>query len=76
MDDKKDFVASYLKEKNIDSRNVVYVGNDINDLEAMKIVGLPIAPADAHRAVKRIAKYTTRARGGEGVVRELLDIIK
>ncbi len=76
VDDKKDFVASYLKEKNIDSRNVVYVGNDINDLEAMKIVGLPIAPADAHRAVKRIAKYTTRARGGEGVVRELLDIIK
>lgn len=76
VDDKKYFVANYLKEKNIDPRNVVYVGNDVNDLEAMKIVGLPIAPADAHDEVRRIARYTTHARGGEGVVRELLDIIK
>ena len=76
VDDKKNFVANYLKEKSIDARNVVYVGNDVNDLEAMKIVGMPIAPADAHRAVRRIAKYTTRTKGGEGVVRELLDIIK
>lgn len=76
VDDKQEFIASYMQERGINPQNVVYVGNDVNDLEAMKIVGMPIAPADAHRAVKKIAKHTTRARGGEGVVRELLDIIK
>lgn len=40
----------------------------------MKIVGYPIAPANAHVEVKKIAKLVTRAKGGDGVIRELLDI--
>ena len=52
---------------------MVYIGNDINDFEVMKIVGFPIAPADAHPQIKKIVKVVTRAKGGEGVIRELLD---
>ena len=68
-------LQKYSIENNINLNKVIYIGNDVNDLEAMQIVGFPITPADGHARVKRIAKYTTQARGGEGVVRELLDLI-
>jgi len=51
------------------------VGNDTNDVQAMKLVGHRVAPADAHVTVRSMATLVTVARGGEGVVRELADII-
>ncbi len=72
--DKKNALKKYCKKMKYDLSNVVYIGNDINDLEAMKIVGYPIAPADAHIEVKKIAKIITKTMGGDGVIRELLDI--
>jgi 3-deoxy-D-manno-octulosonate 8-phosphate phosphatase KdsC-like HAD superfamily phosphatase len=54
---------------------VVFVGNDINDLEVMNYVGYPVAPDDAHEEIKGIASIITKSRGGSGVIRELLDII-
>lgn len=52
-----------------------YVGNDTNDLEAMRLVGWPIAPADAHPDILAVAKLVTQTRGGEGVIRELIDLL-
>lgn len=54
---------------------VAYLGNDINDLECMKIVGLPGCVADAYPEVKNIALYITKAYGGKGAVREFCDFI-
>lgn len=54
---------------------VVYVGNDLNDLECMAAVGIPIAVADAHPDIKRTAKYVTSERGGSGAVREVCELI-
>ncbi len=48
--------------------------NNINDLEAMRIVGHPIVAADAHIEKKK-AKIVTKARGGDGVIREVVDFI-
>ena len=76
INNKKEILKKYCKEKNIDLSKVIYVGNDINDLEAMKIVGFSVAPADAAKKIKKIAKIITGARGGEGVVRELLNKFK
>ena len=42
----------------------------------MRRVGLPIAVADARPEVKAVALYITRAKGGEGAVREVLDMIR
>jgi len=53
----------------------MYIGNDLNDLEVMKIVGFPVAPADAYLKIKKIAKLVTEAKGGEGVVKELSDYL-
>jgi len=71
--DKRSTVQKYLQEKNIDPKNVIFAGNDINDKEAMEYVGWPIAPADAHPDVKKVARIVLKTKGGHGVIRELLD---
>ena len=72
-ENKKIVLSKYCEKNRYDLKKVVYIGNDINDFEVMKIVGFPIAPADAHPQIKKIVKVVTRAKGGEGVIRELLD---
>lgn len=72
VDNKKETLVSYCKENNIHLENVVYVGNDINDLEVMMSVGYPICPSDAYGEIKSISKITLETLGGEGVARELL----
>jgi YrbI family 3-deoxy-D-manno-octulosonate 8-phosphate phosphatase len=69
--DKKTALQDYCRERGHDLRRVLFVGNDVNDLPVMQVVGFPIAPADGHPAVKQIAFAVTRAKGGEGVVKEL-----
>ncbi len=68
---KQEAVRELAKEKGVDLKKVMYVGNDVNDLEAMKIVGIPIAPADAWPEVLEIASFVTKAAGGAGVIREI-----
>ena len=73
--DKRIALERYCDEKGYALHRVLYVGNDLNDLDVMKIVGIPVAPADAHPEVKKVAKIVTSARGGEGVVKELSERI-
>ena len=54
---------------------VAYVGDDVIDLPVMAQVGLSIAVPDAHDFVKQQAHYTTHAKGGQGVAREVADLI-
>ncbi|NKB20030.1 MAG: HAD hydrolase family protein [Alphaproteobacteria bacterium] len=73
--DKADLVTNLIKEYALTADRVMFIGNDINDLSAMEIVGWPVAPADGHPDIRAIARYVTVARGGEGVVREIADFI-
>ncbi len=54
---------------------VAYIGNDINDLEAMKLVGLSVAVADAHPRVLAAADLVLTKPGGQGAVREFCDML-
>lgn len=74
--DKKKALLNYCKQNNCNLENTVYLGNDLNDLEVMKVVGFPIATADAHSDIKTVAKFITKSKGGEGVVRELAEILE
>ena len=56
-------------------KQIVYIGNDINDLECMKWVGTAVSPADAEQVVKDISNVITTKKGGYGAVRELADLI-
>jgi YrbI family 3-deoxy-D-manno-octulosonate 8-phosphate phosphatase len=69
--DKKEALLEYCSNKGVDLYRVAFVGNDINDLEVMKIVGFKIAPKDAVKEILDISEYVTNAKGGEGVVKEI-----
>ena len=69
--DKAQALARLLAERGLDPARVLFLGNDVNDLAALRLVGWPAAPADAAPEVLALARYVTRAKGGEGVVREL-----
>lgn len=73
--DKAVAMTTILAEGKHEAARVMYVGNDVNDLGAMALVGWPVAPADAHPDVLAVARHVTRAHGGNGVVREIADLV-
>lgn len=75
IDNKKAALMDYCQKNDIDLKNVAYVGNDINDKDAMEIAGFTFCPADAHKSIKAISDHILKTKGGNGVVRELLDFI-
>ena len=74
-DDKWAALRSIMKERNLDPTTVAYVGNDINDLDCLLNVGVPICVADAYPAVRHVARFITSLRGGHGAVREVCDLV-
>lgn len=54
---------------------LVFVANDVNDLPAMRVVGYPVAVADAHEAVRRAAWQVLATPGGAGAARELVECV-
>ena len=73
--DKLPVVKDLLARHHLTAAQACYIGDDVGDLEAMKHVGLPVAVADAMPPIKKVAKYVTKKKGGEGAVRELCDLI-
>ena len=66
-------VKIYFEEKHISPENVIYMGDDIPDLEAMKLAGLPVCPADAAEEIKAISKYVSPFPGGRGCARDIIE---
>src|SRR5260370_28832333 len=66
-EDKAGNLTAYCQAAGIGPARVAYVGNDLGDLDAMKSVAWPVAPAD-HPEVKESARIVTGARGGDGVI--------
>jgi len=73
--DKAPLLQEWAAKQNIDLGATVYVGNDINDIGPMSIVGCPVAVAEAHPEVKRHARIILDQCGGAGAARELSDMI-
>ncbi|GAA5039113.1 cytidylyltransferase domain-containing protein [Microbacterium fluvii] len=73
--DKAAALTEWAAAGGIDLARTAYLGNDVNDLGAMRLVGWPIAVADAHPAVRAAARIVLDRRGGAGAVRELIDRI-
>lgn len=73
--DKAKQINKIAQDLSIPLENIAFVGNDINDLGCLKIVGVPIVVSDAYKEVKQIAMYITNAPGGRGAVREICDLI-
>lgn len=75
VNDKITLLKKLLEDKNLRPDDVAYVGDDINDLECLKHVGLPMTVADGHKLCKEIALYTTTRNGGDHAMREIFDLI-
>jgi len=73
--DKGRVMREVLEKKNIKAENVVFVGNDINDLDCFKIAGWAVAVADAYPEVLQVADFVLSKPGGHGAVRELCELI-
>jgi 3-deoxy-D-manno-octulosonate 8-phosphate phosphatase (KDO 8-P phosphatase) len=74
-DDKLAAVRALAEEHAIALADVAFVGNDINDLDCLRAVGLPVVVQDAHPDVLDAAMHRTTAPGGRGAVREVCDAI-
>jgi N-acylneuraminate cytidylyltransferase len=75
VDDKGQELKKIIKDKGLAGAQVVYVGNDVNDLPCFPLVGLAVAVADAHSALKEQAGLILKKKGGHGAVREICDLI-
>ena len=68
-------IEEILADCGIDASQVAYVGDDFTDVVVMRRVGLSIATANARPEVKAIAHYVTQAVGGQGAVREVVELL-
>lgn len=71
--DKLSAIKRICEERGIALENVCYIGDDINDIDTIKAVGYGCCPANAMPEVMSAAKYVSKAKGGEGVIREVVE---
>jgi N-acylneuraminate cytidylyltransferase len=73
--DKAQALKEWLAAEGLDPDRVAYVGNDVNDLGCLRMVGWPIAVANAHPHVQAVARLKLTRSGGSGAVRELCELV-
>jgi 3-deoxy-D-manno-octulosonate 8-phosphate phosphatase (KDO 8-P phosphatase) len=73
--DKRAGLFALLEEARVPPERAGFVGDDVNDLPPLSLVGFACCPSDAVPEVRRIAHYVARAKGGHGAVREIVELI-
>ena len=74
-DNKEAFLKQYCRENSFSLDRVLFIGNDLNDYEAMKISGYSLCPVDSHPEITKIASWVIGVKGGNGVIRYLVESI-
>ncbi len=72
-EDKTQILNQWCKDLNISLKQVAYIGDDVNDIKIMEMVGLSACPKNAVKAVKKIADIILSKNGGDACVREFID---
>lgn len=73
VENKIEVYRKYLSDHDLESKNVLYMGDDIPDYMVMKEAGVAACPADAAEEIKSISHYISHLNGGEGCVRDVLE---
>ena len=73
LDSKIEVYNKYLLENDLSPEQVLFVGDDMPDLQVMKLAGLAVCPADAIEEIKAISHYISPKNGGEGCVRDIIE---
>ncbi len=75
IDDKASTLQSIISKYSLKNEEIAYIGDDLNDIDILKKVGLAFTVSDAPVKIKLNADYVTIAKGGDGAVREVCDIL-
>tara|TARA_Y100000589_G_C26911093_1_gene530353 strand:+ start:172 stop:660 length:489 start_codon:yes stop_codon:yes gene_type:complete len=75
VENKLNWLKKYSISKNISPREILFIGNDINDFASMKFCGFSACPCDSNQKIKDIAKYILATPGGKGVARDVVENI-
>lgn len=70
---KVEVLERYMKTNDLKPEQIVYMGDDLPDYPVMKIIGLPVCPADASPEIKDISLYISNRNGGRGAVRDIIE---
>lgn len=70
---KLEVLKEYVEGKGVEMGQVLYMGDDIPDYQAMKAVGIACCPADAVPEIKKISQYISIRKGGKGCVRDVIE---
>lgn len=70
---KVEVLERYMKTNGLKPEQIVYMGDDLPDYPVMKIIGLPVCPADASPEIKDISLYISNRNGGRGAVRDIIE---
>jgi len=73
INNKVEALKEIANKEGFNLQNILYVGNDLNDYQVMKLCGFSVCPADSHPKIKEISDVVLKTNGGNGVVRELLE---
>jgi len=71
--DKATLLQENINQLKLDSTQVMFIGDDMPDYDAMKLVGLSCCPADAVSDIRNVAHYISPFKGGEGCVRDVIE---
>ena len=73
VSDKVRAIKELIDENHYNIKNILYVGNDLNDYLVIQLCGYSACPADSHSKIKSISSIILSTNGGDGIVRELLE---
>jgi 3-deoxy-D-manno-octulosonate 8-phosphate phosphatase (KDO 8-P phosphatase) len=73
--DKLPVLEQIIKERNLSYEQIAFIGDDVPDLPVLERVGLSVAPSNAHELVKSRVDFVLTKSGGDGAVREFLDLL-
>lgn len=73
--DKRAELERIFRERGLDPAQVIYVGNDVNDVPCLELCGCGLAVEDAHPVAKQVARGVLSHPGGRGAVREVAELI-
>jgi len=77
VDDKANFLESHFLHRDLGlPGNFIFFGNDLNDLESIKMAQFSFCPSDAHAIVRKAVTHPLKAQGGNGFVREALEFLQ
>ncbi|MFQ8807212.1 MAG: KdsC family phosphatase [Alistipes indistinctus] len=70
---KIDALHELMQKLDVQAEEILYMGDDIPDIEPMLHVGMPVCPADAATEVVEVSRYVSQFKGGEGCVRDVVE---